>query len=705
MKFAREYRSTIPGGNLHVRIDLVGNWHVELKSKEWHPTQISDVPIWTNSPVWENLAETLGIDPADWVQIRQDIQSSESKKTSKEADIEDFCIEFEDKDGTPKFKFSPTKAERSIPDKHFELRMTAIDPDTIYWFDGQIYKPDGDRKIDKLICDTVGDRADGKNVNEVLRRIRNALLEEPVEFDPDPYLLGLRNGVADLRTGTVRPYRPEDLITDQIDVEYNPDARCPVFLKFLGDIAPNVTDRLTLVDWFVATAIKRPLPYVLFMLGLGRNGKGTYEDLLMRFFKEESFRGMSINEINKNSFAPGFFYKMRGWIASEQSGKKRATIGTDFMKLVSGSGLIDSDRKNKSRIQYRPFFQTLVDTNAMPPIEDTSKGWMERFIKIDLPYTFVPEPDRDDPLQKKKDPHLLDKLTTDEELSGILNLMLARSPEIVATGTITKRPAKEMFMEYGVQSSSVITFCELFCEYMPDALSVRIPTTTIYESYKKWCEYVVGEVVNEAYFGRYLKRFCDGRASVRPKIEGKNVSVYPGLLFYDDKVSECIEAIVAGFSGIRKQSQVDLKQIYTTNDRSTTISQASQVMWDNLVHKAGNSLYREETHQNACFTREHEKTTTDDPTIPAQEENVPESTCANDNQRHCGENDLPENEEVEVPAKLSQYLSELARKGQAAQVADLMRMGHEELEVLEALDEAGWTEIGRGWWEPPRREV
>jgi len=166
-----------------------------------------------------------------------------------------------------------------------------------------------------------------------------------VVFDPDPYLLGLCNGVADLRTGDVRDYTPGDLVTMTIDVEYNPEAKCPTFLKFLETIAPHVTDRFTLIDWFPCTAIRVPMPYVMFLLGLGRNGKGVYEDLLKRFFGKDKFRGMALIEVLKNNFAAVAFYGAWGWIASESSGKKKATIGTDFIKLTTGGGSLDATAK------------------------------------------------------------------------------------------------------------------------------------------------------------------------------------------------------------------------------------------------------------------------------------------------------------------------------------------------------------------------
>ena len=44
------------------------------------------------------------------------------------------------------------------------------------------------------------------------------------------------NGTLDLRTGQLRPFSPDDLITRATDVNYSPTAQCPRWLKFLDEI-------------------------------------------------------------------------------------------------------------------------------------------------------------------------------------------------------------------------------------------------------------------------------------------------------------------------------------------------------------------------------------------------------------------------------------------------------------------------------------
>src|SRR5438445_1638 len=51
------------------------------------------------------------------------------------------------------------------------------------------------------------------------------------DLDTDPMLLGVTNGTLDLRTGSLRPADPADLITHQAPVDYDPDAKCPLWLR------------------------------------------------------------------------------------------------------------------------------------------------------------------------------------------------------------------------------------------------------------------------------------------------------------------------------------------------------------------------------------------------------------------------------------------------------------------------------------------
>ena len=502
-------------------------------------------------------------------------------------------IEYDEDGKITDVRFSPTFAARVVMER-IPLKMSE-DSEDIYRFNGQIYKPDGARIIDMALCDAATDKFTGNMLRETLRRIKNRLLENPVTFDPDPYLLGVKNGVVDLRTGKFREYRPEDLITDNIDVAYDQNAKCPRFMLFLEEVEPVTIDRLMLIDWFAIHAIREMFAFVLFLLGLGRNGKGIYERLLKKFFKEENFSEMPLEELSvkNNRFAGAALKGKRGQIVSEageerKPGSKR-TIPTNYLKFSTGDGTIDSDQKGTIRTRFKPFYKATIDSNDMPLIGDASKGWIERFCKANMPFVFVDDP-RPGTLERKKDPHLFEKLTTDDELSGILNLILSRTPELIRTRTITKRPGSEMFAEYQKQSSSVNTFLETFCDYKPVSdKSKDIFLDLVFEKYEEWCDRIVADKVDDKRFGKVVKTFCKGTEPERMRDGDKKRKIYHGLSFDINRY----QAHWDHYQTIKGPLKTVTAPLGPLNDEKY------EVMWENLVKTYGEE--RDETKNPSFF--------------------------------------------------------------------------------------------------------
>jgi putative DNA primase/helicase len=104
----------------------------------------------------------------------------------------------------------------------------------------------------------------------------------PRIFDSDPHLLGVKNGVIDLRTGEFQNARKEDHLTKQTGTEYVADAVCPQWELFLNQIFGG--------DESLVSFVQRAIGYTLsgltteqvlfFLYGTGRNGKSTMTETL-----------------------------------------------------------------------------------------------------------------------------------------------------------------------------------------------------------------------------------------------------------------------------------------------------------------------------------------------------------------------------------------------------------------------------------------
>ncbi len=74
---------------------------------------------------------------------------------------------------------------------------------------------------------------DARRLGAMVHLTECELPVSPEELDIDPALLNFRNGTVDLRTGTLKAHSPDDFITKIVEFDYNPEAKCPIFLATL----------------------------------------------------------------------------------------------------------------------------------------------------------------------------------------------------------------------------------------------------------------------------------------------------------------------------------------------------------------------------------------------------------------------------------------------------------------------------------------
>ena len=439
-------------------------------------------------------------------------------------------------DGSTFYEFAREKAAEALRNK-LTLVMNG-DSKKIWRFNGQVYLDNGKEYIKDLLYSVAKEEVDTRAVNEVLDRIGSRLQLSPVVFNPNPCLLGLANGVMDCKTAKFRPYTKSDLITDQLPVRYDPSAKCPEIIRFIEAITPDYDDRITLLDIFASGAYRKALAYIAFLIGHGSSGSTTYIGLLQAFYGEGNTEAIPLNELVEKQFALSSLKNARFSIGQEIEDVKKS--GTARIKEISGGDWISADVKNvQNRARFRGWTKLVFKGNSVPRFTDNTWGFRRRFTEVKLPYKFVPVMDDAEPNQCKMDPNIKDKLTTPTELSGILNIIIMRLPWIIENGRIHK--AEGQYEVYKQQVDSVTSFLDAFCTYYSDAISIRVPVRTLYEHFQKWCALTMANEVDVRQFGGYVKRYCENKPGLETTVEGKTVTVYPGLAFDEERYDEEIK--------------------------------------------------------------------------------------------------------------------------------------------------------------------
>ena len=94
-------------------------------------------------------------------------------------------------------------------------------------------------------------------------------------LDAHPELLGVRNGIVDLRTGCLQPNAPSMYVTKHIDIDYSEDATCPMFQSILLDVFKGDTATINAVHRLSGLTLtgRADEEVIVFCVGTGANGK------------------------------------------------------------------------------------------------------------------------------------------------------------------------------------------------------------------------------------------------------------------------------------------------------------------------------------------------------------------------------------------------------------------------------------------------
>jgi putative DNA primase/helicase len=235
----------------------------------------------------------------------------------------------------------------------------------------------------------------------------------PAQLDADPYLFNVLNGTIDLRTGQLREHRREDYLSKLAPVEYDPQARCPLWGKSLSRWTDSNDDLIEYLRRVVGYSLTANVSEqcMWFHHGTGANGKSTFLQTLLAMLGD--FGMQAVSELlmqRKGESHPTERADLFGkrFVATIETDEGRR-IAEALMKQLTGGDRV------RARWVFRDFFEfdqtwkIHLAANHKPAVRGTDHAVWRR-IKL-IPWTVTIA-------DAEKDKHLLDKLKG--ELPGIL---------------------------------------------------------------------------------------------------------------------------------------------------------------------------------------------------------------------------------------------------------------------------------------------
>lgn len=333
---------------------------------------------------------------------------------------------------------------------------------------------------------------------QAMLSLAQAFLHVPIEkLDSNPSLLGVANGVIDLRSGYFRPAQREDRITKQANVTYDPNAICARWIKFLEEIFAADKQLIAFVQRLVGYCLtgdtREQCMFIFF--GSGANGKSVVLRVLHALLGDYAMQSsVSAFMQSKSGNGPSNdIARLRGArLVTAAELDEGCILAEGVIKQLTGQDTIACRFLYQEFFSYEPQFKIILATNHKPGINGDDYAIWRRIRLIPFSARIPPE---------RQDKELADKLITDE-LPGILNWALAGLREWQEIGLAPPSAVDAATQDYRNEMDIFGDWLNDCCITSPDL--GHIPTAKLYESYKRFCADGDLRTISSRAFGRKL---------------------------------------------------------------------------------------------------------------------------------------------------------------------------------------------------------
>lgn len=338
-------------------------------------------------------------------------------------------------------------------------------------------------------------------------------------LDLNPWHLGVSNGVVDLKSGELRPAKPDDYITKQGDVNYEPGAACPLWEQFLLQIMGGDKELVQFLQRSVGyTHTGTTREQAVFVLhGTGANGKSTFLEVLEKimgdYCKSVASETLMMQKGRSSSGPNEDIARLKGArLAATSETEEGQVLAEALVKRMTGEDtLVARLPYAKNSFEFKPQFKVWMAANHKPIIRGDDHAIWRRIHLIPFEQTFE---------GKAQDKSLKQKLLA--ELPGILNWMIKGCLNWQKEGLNPPAQIQDATRGYRDEMDLLAEWMEMSCEISPER---EATTGELYTSFHSWCDSNVMRPMSRNVFGRKIKSrgFQDGKINGQRGFRGIGV--------------------------------------------------------------------------------------------------------------------------------------------------------------------------------------
>lgn len=309
--------------------------------------------------------------------------------------------------------------------------------------------------MDGLIINRLGKAYSKKHVEGIIKYIRGVtyLPAKEINQHTKENLLCVKNGMVKIGVegcGELLPHDPRYNALSKLDIEYDPEARCPKYLKFLDQCFVAMLDKdremtkQALQDWFGYSLLPgNQFHRFALLIGESRAGKGVILRLYTALLGQDNVSSIPFPILNQPINTVQLINKLAN-VAPELNEYDR--FDEAFMKTSTSEDLISGRGHYENAVSFQNPAKYFGSSNHLPKIFE--KGDALELRLMTFPFlSQVPE--------EKRNIHLFDELLA--ELPGILNWAIEGRQRLMERGRfLESQPMLDMKTRIKENSNLII---------------------------------------------------------------------------------------------------------------------------------------------------------------------------------------------------------------------------------------------------------
>ncbi len=363
----------------------------------------------------------------------------------------------------------------------------------VWYYNQGIYEPNGKNFIQEICRKVLKENFTNQLTNEVISKIEADTFIGKDEFFQNNYLdeIPIQNGILNIRTRELSNFNPKKIFFNKLPLKYDPEAKCPNVEKHFETILKNEEDTKVMFEIFGFFLYKDYfIEKAIMFVGDGRNGKGKTIDLMKRFLGVDNCSSVPLNSMSESSFRTWDLFGKMANLAGDLS--SNALKDTAILKQTTGRDLIGADRKRKSTVNFVNYAKHIFACNELPRVYDFSKGFWSRWILFEFPYTFIKKSEFNDLKESEKKKHrimnpiIMDKLSTEEELSGLLNAALDGLERVFKNKDFSYSKGVDEIKKFWIRKSD--SFTAFAMDHLEESYDVDLSKSKIRKAFSRYCK-------------------------------------------------------------------------------------------------------------------------------------------------------------------------------------------------------------------------